>query len=96
MRTKTTATSMLAGLALTATAASAAVLPLDGGPAYVERPVTGGYYGQPVVGAEARYEGHPDTGGALLWVLDRQTGRVRTCRPAPAEGERPACSPWNE
>lgn len=85
----------LAGMFLVASSAAAAVVPLQG-QGYVERPIAGGgFYGQPGVVNESFFEAHPGLDGQL-WILDRQTGRVRSCTPPEAADQPPRCSPWSQ
>jgi hypothetical protein len=86
---------LLSGIALVASTAAAAVLPIEG-QGYVERPVGGsGFYGQPGVVSGGFFEGHAGRDGQL-WILDRQTGRVRSCTPPGGEDQAPRCSPWSQ
>ncbi|NCF10865.1 MAG: hypothetical protein GWP66_09335 [Gammaproteobacteria bacterium] len=78
-----------------ASTAAAAVMPVQG-QGIVERPIGGGgFYGQPSVVSEGFFEAHPGRDGQL-WILDRQTGRVRSCAPPDAADQPPRCSPWSQ
>ena len=87
----------LTALVLVMSAPVTAVVPVDQGQGFVERPInTGrGIDQRPAfAGGNGFFEGH--TGGdGQLWVLDRMTGRVRSCQPAAEAGQPPLCSPWS-
>jgi hypothetical protein len=84
---------LLAGTLLVASSTAAAVVPIQA-QGVVERPVGGGFYGQPGVVNEGFFEAHAGQDGRL-WILDRQTGRVRSCAPPDAADQPPRCSPWS-
>jgi hypothetical protein len=87
-------TALLAGTLLTASGVAAAVVPIQG-QGVVERPIGAGVYpGVSGVVNEAFFEAHAGRDGTL-WILDRQTGRVRSCAPPDAVDQPPRCSPWS-
>jgi len=89
---------LLVGLLLLASQQAAAVVPM-GSQGYVERPIGGGGFNQqPAYGAYGGggfFEAHSGSDGQI-WILDRQTGRVRSCLPPTGVDQRPRCSPWSE
>jgi hypothetical protein len=84
-------------LAATTTGAAVAQVPTSRG--FVERPVGGhGVSMQPAFANDGGFfEGHASEGDdGRLWILDRQTGRVRSCLPPATAEAPPACSPWSQ
>ncbi|HEY5720550.1 MAG TPA: hypothetical protein VIW02_09220 [Gammaproteobacteria bacterium] len=81
-------------LLLAASQAVAGVLPLEGYAGYDQRPLTQSQPG--IYGTEPRYTALPLAGGERVWVLDRQSGRLRVCEPASSVEQPPRCSPWSE
>jgi len=87
----------LVGLLLLASQQATAVVPM-GSQGFVERPIsTGrGIDQRPAfAGGNGFFEGHAGSDGQL-WILDRMTGRVRSCRPPAEAGQQPDCSPWSQ
>ena len=85
---------LLAGMLLAASGTAAAVLPIQG-QGVVERPIGGGgFVEQPAFVNGGFFEAHAGDGGRL-WILDRQTGRVRSCAPPEAVDQPPRCLPWS-
>ena len=86
----------LAAVMLVMSASVKAVVPIVQGQGVVERPIGGyGMDQRPAYGGNGLFEGHEGDDGQL-WILDRMTGRVRSCQPPAEAGQQPRCSPWSQ
>ena len=84
----------VAGVLLATWGSAWAVLPVQG-QGVTERPIgTQGFVERPAFVDGGFFEAHPGQEGQL-WILDRQTGRVRSCAPPVAADQAPRCSPWS-
>ncbi len=91
---RTVVGALLAGMLCFTSGTVAAVLPVQG-QGVTERPIGAqGFVERPAVVDGGFFEAHPGHEGQL-WILDRQTGRVRSCAPPEAADLPPRCSPWS-